>query len=359
MMPLVSIILPFLNAGPYLAEAIASVEAQSEADWELLLIDDGSTDASPAIAARAAAADPRIRLITRPADNPGGAAAARNLGLREARGAFIAFLDADDLYEPGKLASQLAPFREHPEIMIVYGPTRWWHPGAEHRDWTERMRPLARRVHKAPDLLNRVLLMQRGHVPCTCGVLIRREALEMVGGFDEAFALYEDQTLWAKLLLRFPAYVTDLVCARYRQHGASATARSEQSGAYDRLRPHQARIAFLNWVRDHARASGLADPSVERALRLAFAPYGERTALSSATRWTIACARSSAVWAGCPAVFVSSGPLDGGQCASLSSPVIMCSAMSAIWRCSMSRPSGWRGFGPARPSRCSRTSRDR
>jgi glycosyltransferase involved in cell wall biosynthesis/polysaccharide pyruvyl transferase WcaK-like protein len=287
MTPLVSIILPFLNAGPYLAEAIASVEAQSEADWELLLIDDGSTDASPVIATRAAAADPRIRLITRPADNSGGAAAARNLGLREARGAFIAFLDADDLYEPGKLASQLAPFREHPEIMIVYGPTRWWHPGAEHRDWTERMRPLARRVHKAPELLNRVLLMQRGHVPCTCGVLIRREALKMVGGFDEAFALYEDQTLWAKLLLRFPAYVTDLVCARYRQHGGSATARSEQSGAYDRLRPHQARIAFLNWVRDHARASGLADPSVERALRLAFAPYGERTALSRAERLTL------------------------------------------------------------------------
>ena len=286
-MTTVSIIVPFLNAEPYLAEAIASVRAQSWADWELLLVDDGSTDGSSAVASAAAAADPRIRLITRPADVRGGAAAARNLGLREAGGAFIAFLDADDVYEPDKLSAQLAPFDAHPEIMMVYGPTRWWYPAARRLDWTERMRGEAGRVHQPPALFNRVMLMQRGHVPCTCGVLIRREALDLVGGFEEAFDLYEDQTLWAKLLLRFPAYVTDAVGARYRQHDASATARSEQSGAYHRHRPHQARIAFLNWMRDHARGSGLADPSVERALRLAFAAYGDRKSLNSADRLTL------------------------------------------------------------------------
>jgi hypothetical protein len=123
-----------------------------------------------------------------------------------------------------------------------------------------------------------VVLLQLGHVPCTCGVMVRRRALELTGGFDEAFHLYEDQTLWVKLMLRFPVYVTSVVGARYRQHANSATARSEARGVYVRTRPHQARVPFLAWVRDHARDAGLADDSVERAVRLAFAPYGNNKA---------------------------------------------------------------------------------
>ena len=84
-------------------------------------------------------------------------------------------------------------------------------------------------------------------------------------------------------------YVTDVVGARYRQHDASATAQSERSGAYDRMQPHRARTTFLVWVRDYARASGLADPGVERGLRFAFAPYAElRTALTVRDRLTLA-----------------------------------------------------------------------
>lgn len=271
----VSIIIPFLNAERYLREAIASVEAQTWTDWEMLVIDDGSTDSSPMVATKAADADTRIRLLSRPSSAPTNAAAARNLGIQEARGEFVAFLDADDVYERDNLLVRLQAFQAHPEVMMVYGPTRWWHPEAEGRDWTEPMRREAGRVHQPPELLNRVLLLQRGHAPCTCGVMIRRRVLELVGGFDEAFSLYEDQTLWAKLLLRFPAYVTEVVGARYRQHEESATAHSERSGLYDRMRPHEARIAFLNWVRRHAGSSGFADSSVERALRLASAPYGD------------------------------------------------------------------------------------
>jgi glycosyltransferase involved in cell wall biosynthesis len=275
----VSVVVPFLNADRYLGEAIASVQAQTWSDWEMLLVDDGSTDHSADIAAEAATADPRVRVLRRPPDAGGSAAAARNLGIREARGEFVAFLDADDVFEPDNLESRLHGFEAHPEVMVVYGPTRWWHPGAEHRDWTEGMRREAGRVHQPPKLLNRVVLLQLGHVPCTCGVMVRRRALELTGGFDEAFHLYEDQTLWVKLMLRFPVYVTSVVGARYRQHASSATARSEASGVYVRTRPHQARVPFLAWVRDHARDAGLADDSVERAVRLAFAPYGNNKAM--------------------------------------------------------------------------------
>jgi glycosyltransferase involved in cell wall biosynthesis len=180
----VSVVVPFLNAGRYLPEAIASLQNQTCHDWEMVLIDDGSTDGSAGIVARAASADPRIRLLRRPFGAPGSAAAARNLGILDAYGEFVAFLDADDVYEPNNLQSRLQAFEAHPEVMMVYGPTRWWHPGAERRDWIEGMRREAGRVHDPPQLLNRVVLMQLGHVPCTCGVMIRRRALALTGGFD-------------------------------------------------------------------------------------------------------------------------------------------------------------------------------
>lgn len=288
----VSVVVPFRDGERYLAEAIASVQAQTVTEWELVLVDDGSTDGSHRIAAAAAEADHRICLLGRPFGTPGSAAAARNLGIDAARGEFVAFLDADDVYEPDNLSTLLAGFQDHPEVMMVYGPTRWWHPRAEDRDWVEGMRREAGRVHRPPELVNRVVLLQRGQVPCTCSVLIRRRALQATGGFDETFQLYEDQTLWVKLLLRFPAYVTDVAGARYRQHGGSTTARSEQAGVYVRTRPHQARAAFLDWIGEYARAAGLADRSVQRALRLASAAYGDgRTALSATDRLALACYR--------------------------------------------------------------------
>lgn len=103
--PVVSVITPVWNAAATLTETVASVRAQTWPDWEMLLIDDGSTDESPALAAALAAADPRIRTLALPENR--GAAAARNAGIRAARGRFIAFLDADDRWRPEKLARQL------------------------------------------------------------------------------------------------------------------------------------------------------------------------------------------------------------------------------------------------------------
>jgi hypothetical protein len=135
-MVMVSVVVPFLNAGRYLPEAIASVQTQTCHDWELVLIDDGSTDGSAGIVARAASADPRIRLLRRPSWAPASAAAARNLGILEARVEFVAFLDADDIYEPNNLESRLQG-SAHPSRM-VYGPTAGG-TRAERRDWTEGM----------------------------------------------------------------------------------------------------------------------------------------------------------------------------------------------------------------------------
>ena len=264
----VSIITPFLNAEAHLAEAIDSVRAQTETDWELLLIDDGSTDASLAIGRAAAHADPRIHLLPASDDAPRGAAAARNAGIAAARGDFVAFLDADDVFEPHMLATTLAAAADHPSAAMVFGPTLWWHPDASGRDWRETTDGRAGRLHRAPALLRSLILLQHGEVPCTCSVLVRRSAIDAVGGFDERFHLYEDQTLWVKLFHRHDVYVTPVCLSRYRQHAGSVSARAAAADQYDRLTAHAARAPFLAWVEEYLRDAP-RDPRLARALRLA------------------------------------------------------------------------------------------
>ncbi|MER2507178.1 glycosyltransferase family 2 protein [Amaricoccus sp.] len=104
--PLVSVITPVRDAAGTLPATVASVRAQTRGDWEMLLIDDGSTDGSAALAAGFAAADPRIQALAQ--ESHLGTAAARNRGIAAARGRYVAFLDADDLWRPEKLARQLA-----------------------------------------------------------------------------------------------------------------------------------------------------------------------------------------------------------------------------------------------------------
>ncbi len=213
--PRVSVITPFVNADAYLANAIASVRAQTVTDWELILVDDGSTDGSRLIALQAAEQDVRIRLLDRPVGSARGAAAARNAGLRAGLGEFFAFLDADDMLEPIMLQTVLAAAEAHPEAAMIFGPTQWWYPEERRASWTEPVDGwLAGRLHPPPRLLSRIILMQDGHVPCTCSVLVRRSAIELVGGFEERFRLYEDQALWVKLFLRYPAYVTPICLFR-------------------------------------------------------------------------------------------------------------------------------------------------
>jgi teichuronic acid biosynthesis glycosyltransferase TuaG len=118
--PAVSVITPVWNAAATLLETVASVRAQTRPDWELILVDDGSTDGSRALAESLAVADPRIRLLGWAGNR--GAAAARNAGIRAARGRFIAFLDADDLWRPEKLARQIGLMEAegHPFTFSAY-----------------------------------------------------------------------------------------------------------------------------------------------------------------------------------------------------------------------------------------------
>lgn len=261
--------MPAYNAERYLAEAIESVRLQSLADWELLLVDDGSTDGTRAIAADFAARDPRIHLLASALDR-NGAAAARNAGIAAARGDYICFLDSDDLFEPGKLAADVAALDADLEAGWVYGATRWFYEEHDKPDYRERLGVRVNRRYAPPILLNRIILEERGDVPCTCGVMIRKEVLDAVGGFEERFELYEDQSLWVKLLLSYPVRVIPGCHAAYRQHGASTSSAAIASGAYSQNVAHPARTQFLAWIGDYARAQR-APSSVLRSLAIATA----------------------------------------------------------------------------------------
>lgn len=115
--PLVSVVMPAYNAERYISSAVQTVQAQSHAGWELLIVDDASSDSTLRLAQDMASQDKRIRVFAQPVN--GGVAKARNAALEHAQGTYIAFLDSDDLWEPQKLAQQLE-FMESEGVLVCY-----------------------------------------------------------------------------------------------------------------------------------------------------------------------------------------------------------------------------------------------
>jgi cellulose synthase/poly-beta-1,6-N-acetylglucosamine synthase-like glycosyltransferase len=266
----VSVVMPYLNVAAYLGAAIESVRAQGYRHWELLLVDDGATDGSGAIAAGYAAREPgRVRRLAHPGGGTRGASAARNLGLRHARGAYVALLDGDDVWLPHKLGEQVALLEATPGAAVLVGATEYWY------GWTGRPEDAARdhvvrvglphgSLVEPPTLLRRIL-EEEVAVPCTCSLIARREAVEGAGGFEAAFRrVFTDQAFYAKLFLRAPVLVVDTCWDRYRLHAASSVASAERAGEVA-----AARLQWLRWVGEYLDAHDVRDPALRAALRRA------------------------------------------------------------------------------------------
>jgi glycosyltransferase involved in cell wall biosynthesis len=277
--PIVSVITIFLNPGAaYLAEAVASVRAQSLDDWELILVDDGSTDDSSAFARSAAAAEPeRIRYMEHPGHANLGMSASRNLGISAARGRYLAFLDADDTYLPERLAHQVAILDAEPGTAMTYGPYLYWYSWAPDGTEADRVSPLGlatETTHPAPAILE-AFLATSGHIlPGICSLTVRAEAVAAVGGFEPEFrGCYEDQVFLAKICGRFPVHITRRCLDRYRQHAASCTAQAALTGDYVANLPHPSRERFLRWLEAYLEREGLTTPAIADALKRELWPY--------------------------------------------------------------------------------------
>ena len=266
--PVVTGIIIVHNGESFLDEAIASVRSQTYSGWELVIVDDGSTDSSLEIARRHAAADRRVRVVRHADGERHGMSATRNLGLDHALGAYVGFLDADDIWCPTKLEDQLEIFHRHPEVEMVYGRTLIWHrwdPISSEDDHFYALGVPADRVF-SPPVLFRNLLRNVFQTPTTCNALVRRSVVDGVGRFEPAFeSMFEDQVFFAKVLLRSPVFVSDRVWAKYRQHEQSSSALSGARGGHA-----AAHVRYLLWLRRYVSRTGdgrIGDRlAVERAL---------------------------------------------------------------------------------------------
>jgi teichuronic acid biosynthesis glycosyltransferase TuaG len=184
-LPLVSVIMPAWRAAATLVEAVASVQAQSLTDWELLIIDDASDDATLMLATGLAAADGRIKVLSQTHNS--GAAQARNRGILAARGLYIAFLDADDLWMPRKLERQISFMRRSG---AVFSYTGFWREAAGKR----------RLVHIPPQVDHGQLL--RGNVIGCLTAIYDSAALGKVLMPD--LRMRQDYALWLKILRLTP-----------------------------------------------------------------------------------------------------------------------------------------------------------
>ncbi|MCM1984686.1 glycosyltransferase family 2 protein [Lyngbya confervoides] len=276
-LPLISTIMIFFNGERFMDAAIESVLGQTHENWELLLVDDGSTDGSTAMAQRYAQRYPeRIRYLEHPQHQNRGMSATRNLGIQQSSGEYVAFLDADDVWLPHHLQHQLSILLRQPEAMAVFGPTLFWYSWDEDNPKPDVIRELGLRpdwLYQPPQLLP-LLLQEKAQTPATCSILIRKTLFEKIGGFLEQFkGCYEDQAFFSKVYLQAAVYVDSECCDRYRQHSASHCAIAVQNGTYHRFRANAAHRAFLRWLTDYLIQQQVKDPQVWQALQRAKWPY--------------------------------------------------------------------------------------
>jgi len=251
--PLVSVVIPTWNRAVYLPDAVASVCRQTFADWELIVVDDGSSDGTPAYLA--GLDDPRLRVLREP--HRGNPNAVRNVALGAARGRYVAFLDSDDWWEPEKLARQLAALTAHPDCGWSYTGLRCVDTGGREVPLPEPRAFEPRGGWVLERLVSGDARLQ------TSTVMADRALVERVGGFDERFIIAGDFDLWLRLAAESPVAPVRGALTTLRKHqgryGARFTgSREVLDQAFTRLgaRMTTPRLRFL-FAR--LRARGLAN----------------------------------------------------------------------------------------------------
>jgi len=275
---LVSVIMIFRDAQRFFDEAIQSVLAQTQPGLELLLCDDGSRDASVSMAQQWAGRHPsKVRYLEHAGHARRGMSSTRNLGVAAARGAFVAFLDADDVWDPSHLAIQVQLLLEHPEAGLACGQAVEWYSWGDPAAVDVRGQlPWPPGVVVSPPNMLTAILRRGAYRTPVCCLTVRREVLRAVGGSEDGFAgIYEDQVLLAKLLLVESCVVSGTQTAEYRQHAASSTARALRDGTYHPEQLNPTREAFLRWLNGYLRSRS-DDAELRALLDSALQPYDER-----------------------------------------------------------------------------------
>lgn len=262
--PRITVVVPAYNVAPYVGEALQSLRAQSEEDFEAIVIDDGSTDGTLE-AITPFLSDPRFRVIKQA---NAGLAAARNSGIAAARGPFVAMLDSDDRYRPRYLEKMLDRIEAEPQVAFVTCDAESFTHGSDHRQI------FSRRYAQAEPVTLDGVLTDRTRVFGLC--TIRTDALRAVGGYDPELRAAEDLDLWLRLL--GAGYVGGLVpdvLVDYRRRAGSlsddrATLMTATARALDKAAAAlgtRAEAALAADKRDAARTIAAFESGVDLALR--------------------------------------------------------------------------------------------
>ena len=218
MSPTVSVIIPTYNRWPLVGDAIDSVLAQRDGDFEVIVVDDGSTDDTVQQLSRFGS---RLRVLQQPNR---GVSAARNLAARHARGNYLAFLDSDDLWLPEKLAIQTVFMEQNPAVQICQTEEAWIRNGV-------RVNPKAKHRKPSGDIFLPSLELC---LVSPSAVMLTRELFERVGGFDETLPVCEDYDLWLRIAVDHPVSLID--AALVIKRGGHADQLSRSMWGMDRYR---------------------------------------------------------------------------------------------------------------------------
>ncbi|MBD2358952.1 glycosyltransferase [Tolypothrix sp. FACHB-123] len=186
--PKVSVVVPAYNVSAYLEAALSSVECQSFGEYEVLIVDDGSTDQTAAVALTFCRRDPRFQLLQKA---NGGLSSARNHGIRHARGKYIALLDGDDTYHPDKLAVHIAKLDRSPEVGVTYSASRAIRDDGQQTFMSLSGKPIVKNVLLA--------LLCKNFIGHGSNAVFHRCLIDQVGGFDETLRSSEDIDFWLRI----------------------------------------------------------------------------------------------------------------------------------------------------------------
>lgn len=207
--PVISVVIPAYNAEKYLVQSVESILTQTFTDFELLIIDDGSTDKTLEIAN--GFTDPRIRVIKNPHNL--GIPKTRNIGWQEAGGDFIANQDADDWSHPERLEKQLAFMHENPQVAM----------SSTNRNLVDE-HGNSQSQRAMPASPTWVSMKMRNEIVCT-SVMIRKSILDEFGGYNECFDMAEDYELWLRIIKKHPIANMPEHLINIRVHSQSTTAK--------------------------------------------------------------------------------------------------------------------------------------
>jgi glycosyltransferase involved in cell wall biosynthesis len=238
--PRVSALVPVYNGAPFLAEALDSALAQRFESLEVVVVNDGSTDASGNIAHDYARRDPRVRVIEQP---NAGLPAARNAAIAASRGHYLALLDADDAWMPDHIERAVAVLDANPGVGLVHGAVECIDAEGTTVGFYAQRNRRARDAYRA-------LVLRHEHVCCPTAVF-RRRCIEQVGGFDLRYTGLgcEDRDLWLRIAEHYRLHYIDAVVARYRVHPGGMSR--------DMQRMAQARVLLLDKLAHTRRGAPL------------------------------------------------------------------------------------------------------